>query len=243
MRPQRLHLVLGASRVRSSAEYQPETQASPKGASASFRALRLARELVAEFHALEPGLLRLGQAGFERRLAAEFAQVVVRPADGIGPDPDRHRLLPLSLSISLRPAAARAPPHIARAPPSTSLARRHFRHRDVPPMPAGIGRRHGIGVDDDDGRAVGLAGFLERVFERRRCRRPSRRRAETRRMGAKSIVGSVTCLACARRLLKLSPPVARCSRLMQPKPRLSSTTMVSFRPSITEVAISEFIMR
>jgi hypothetical protein len=44
------------------------------------------------------------------------------------------------------------------------------------------------------------------------------------------------------RLLKLAPPVAICSRLMQPKPRLSSTTMVSL-PSITEVAISEFIIR
>ena len=30
---------------------------------------------------------------------------------------------------------------------------------------------------------------------------------------------------------------------MQPKPRLSSTTMVSFLPSMTEVAISEFIIR
>ena len=36
---------------------------------------------------------------------------------------------------------------------------------------------------------------------------------------------------------------ARWRRLMQAKPRLSSTTMISFRPSITEVAISEFIMR
>ena len=32
----------------------------------------------------------------------------------------------------------------------------------------------------------------------------------------------------ASRLLNASPPVERCSRLMQPKPRLSSSTMVSF---------------
>ena len=47
----------------------------------------------------------------------------------------------------------------------------------------------------------------------------------------------------AKRLLKLAPPVAPCSRLMQPKPPLSSSTMVSLAPSCTEVAISEFIMR
>ena len=60
---------------------------------------------------------------------------------------------------------------------------------------------------------------------------------------AKSISGRVSCLACCSRLLKLSPPVARCSRLMQPKPRLSSSTMISFWPIMTEVAISEFIIR
>ena len=60
---------------------------------------------------------------------------------------------------------------------------------------------------------------------------------------AKSISGSVSWRASFSRLLKLAPPVAICSRLMQPKPRLSSTTMVSLRPSITEVAISEFIIR
>ena len=57
----------------------------------------------------------------------------------------------------------------------------------------------------------------------------------------KSTVGGVP--QSASRLLNGSPPVARCNRSMQPKPPLSSTTMVSFRPSITEVAISEFSIR
>ncbi len=49
---------------------------------------------------------------------------------------------------------------------------------------------------------------------------------------AKSISGSTSCLVSFSRLLKFAPPVAICSRLMQPKPRLSSTTMVSFVPSL-----------
>ena len=47
----------------------------------------------------------------------------------------------------------------------------------------------------------------------------------------------------ARRLLKRSPPHACCKRLMQPKPRLSSRTIVSLRPSAIDVAISEFSIR
>jgi hypothetical protein len=43
--------------------------------------------------------------------------------------------------------------------------------------------------------------------------------------------------------LNEAPPVAACRRSMQPKPRLSSTTMVSFAPSATEVAISELSIR
>ena len=47
----------------------------------------------------------------------------------------------------------------------------------------------------------------------------------------------------ANRLLKPAPPQLRCSRSMQPNPLLSKTTMLSFLPSMTEVAISEFIIR
>jgi len=47
----------------------------------------------------------------------------------------------------------------------------------------------------------------------------------------------------ANRLLNEAPPQLLCKRSMQPNPRLSSTTMLSFLLSITEVAISEFIIR
>jgi hypothetical protein len=47
----------------------------------------------------------------------------------------------------------------------------------------------------------------------------------------------------ANRLLNEEPPQLRCSRSMQPNPPLSSTTILSFLPSCTEVAISEFSIR
>ena len=56
----------------------------------------------------------------------------------------------------------------------------------------------------------------------------------------KSMSGCATMAQSCQRLLKLAPPVAICRRLMQPKPWLSSTTMMSFWPRLTEVAISEF---
>ena len=59
----------------------------------------------------------------------------------------------------------------------------------------------------------------------------------------KSISGKVSWQASRNRLLKGAPPVAFCRRLMQPKPRLSSTTTTRLRPSITEVLSSEFIIR
>ena len=42
---------------------------------------------------------------------------------------------------------------------------------------------------------------------------------------------------------KPGTPEATCSRWMQPYPRLSCTTMSSLIPSMTDVAISEFIIR
>jgi hypothetical protein len=40
-----------------------------------------------------------------------------------------------------------------------------------------------------------------------------------------------------------APPVAACRRSMQPKPRLSSTTMIELGAERTEVAISELSIR
>src|SRR5262249_60984578 len=50
----------------------------------------LAWELVAELDPGIAGLARLGEAGLERRLAAELRQIVVRPGDGGDADADRH---------------------------------------------------------------------------------------------------------------------------------------------------------
>ena len=52
----------------------------------------LARKLVAELHPLEAGLLGLRQALFERRVAAEFRHVVIRPADGVRTETDWHQV-------------------------------------------------------------------------------------------------------------------------------------------------------
>ena len=111
-------------------------------------------------------------------------------------------------------------------------------------MAAGFRRGARIGVDDDDGRALGGARPAQRLLELGEARRLLGEGAEAGRMGAKVDAPAAWRGACrSSRLLKLSPPVARCRRLMQPKPRLSSTTIVSLRPSMTEVAISEFIIR
>ncbi len=56
----------------------------------------------------------------------------------------------------------------------------------------------------------------------------------------KSMCDGVSWKAWSSRLLNSAPPVAICSRLMQPKPRLSVTTTVISIPIITAVASSEF---
>ena len=92
-----------------------------------------------------------------------------------------------------------------------------FRHRHVPPMPAGVGRGERIGVDDDDASCASALRASRRAASS--AATPSTLRAIAPRLAAwaaKSIAGSVSCRVCCRRLLKLSPPVARCRRLMQP---------------------------
>ena len=56
--------------------------------------LGLARKLVAEFHADDADLARLGETGLERRRAANLDEVVVRPADRVRADADRHGIIP-----------------------------------------------------------------------------------------------------------------------------------------------------
>ncbi len=57
--------------------------------------LGAARKLVAELDACIAGKARLGETRLERRLAAEFGQIVVGPGDRIDPDTHAH-------SVSLR---------------------------------------------------------------------------------------------------------------------------------------------
>ena len=129
---------------------------------------------------------------------------------------------PLDLSARPRIRGGR------RRPPA---AVRDCRHGDVPPEAAGVGRADRIGVDHD---------HLGRL---RRARRPERRlelgdrcdldrfRAQRARMRDEIDLGQRPRAARrCRRLLNGAPPVACCSRLMQPKPRLSRTTMMSFLP-------------
>src|SRR5229473_5352125 len=52
---------------------------------------RIAGKFVAELDSFEPRELRLGKAGFERRVAAQFRQIVVAPADRANAEAHGHR--------------------------------------------------------------------------------------------------------------------------------------------------------
>src|SRR5262249_9756237 len=54
--------------------------------------LRIAREFVAELDPLESRQTPLGEAGFERRGAAQFGQIVIAPSDRADAEADRHDL-------------------------------------------------------------------------------------------------------------------------------------------------------
>src|SRR4029453_3195826 len=56
---------------------------------------RGARELAAELDAVVSRLARFPQAELERRVVTELGHVVVRPADGIDSQPDRHCYRPV----------------------------------------------------------------------------------------------------------------------------------------------------
>jgi hypothetical protein len=89
MRAQRLHLRIGVA-LQELCGIPAGHTGHAEGRQRRLQGLRLARKLVAELHAFETGFLGLGEAHFERGLAAQFRHVVVGPADGIGPDADRH---------------------------------------------------------------------------------------------------------------------------------------------------------
>ena len=165
----------------------PRNKIHPERRQCRLQRSRLARKLVAKLHAFEARLARFGKANFQRRLPANFEQVVIGPADGIGADADGHELCPrwfLSFA-ALRSAhdptawmdcAPGSGPSVTqicfsiaalpRRASSTSLALGDFRHSDIPPMAARIGRGQRIGIDDDDARAIVLARTLEGATSR-----------------------------------------------------------------------------
>jgi len=57
------------------------------------------------------------------------------------------------------------------------------------------------------------------------------------------VAGKTNPRAGSEEVVERGAPPLRCNRSMQPNPPLSSTTMLSFLPSLTDVAISEFIIR
>ena len=65
-------------------------QVEPGLAQHRLQGLGLARELVAELDALVAGLLGFLEAGLERGLAAQLAQIVIRPANRIDAETDTH---------------------------------------------------------------------------------------------------------------------------------------------------------
>ena len=96
MRAQSLHLRIGIA-LQKFGGIPAGDAGQAEGCQRLLQGLRLARKLVAELHALEAGFLGLGQANLQRRLTAELQHVVVGPADGIGPDADRHDCYPFSI--------------------------------------------------------------------------------------------------------------------------------------------------
>ncbi len=117
---------------------------------------RGARELAAELDALEARGPRFGEAGLERRLAADLGQVVDGPGERVDAEADAHA--PPSPSTLLRQAACAA---WTRASPGD------FRNRHVPPGAAGGGAALRIGLDHEHGRALRAASLRDRRLQRR----------------------------------------------------------------------------
>ena len=89
------------------------------------------RHLVALLHALDAGLPGLGEAGLERRVAADLLQIVVGPADRVGADANASSQSPTRWSVQrvLVVARARRRPPPARRPPAPRRPTRSRRRR------------------------------------------------------------------------------------------------------------------
>ena len=189
MRPQRCHLGVGVA--------LQQFSRIPAGDAGHAERLQrrlqrggLARKLVAELHADEADLPGLGEACFQRGVAADLLQVVVGPADRVGADANGH-VLKTFLVIQV---ARRAPPHLG--------ALRDLRHRDVPPGAAGIGGFGRIGIDHDHRGARVVARPCAARLRVRRFATFSAIAPRLAAWAAKSISGSVSCRAVASRIVE-----------------------------------------
>src|SRR5215213_6263207 len=164
-----------AERVRSCAEYQPDTQARPNGASAALRAAASRGNLWPSSMPSKPASLASAR----------------HVSSGVSPPSSRRssfdqpmgfapiRIIRAFSSVSCFVGGRR------RSPPPRELVdalqgqrlfvlaprrldfvpRRNLRYGHVPPMPARIGRCEGIGVDDDDAGAVGGSRLAQGPLE------------------------------------------------------------------------------
>src|ERR1700719_4359643 len=165
-----------------------------------------------------PDLASLGQAGLKRRLCAQLPHIVVGPDDGIRAQTNAHG------SVIIRPQLTSGSVPLASRSDFCTIG--DLRHRYVPPMPSRCGTGGGVGFDDEHRRTIGLA----------RPATPCTLLARAPRLRAWATRSSPSRALCedVRRLLKLAFPVDLCNRSMQPKPPLSSSTTISFRPICTD---------
>ena len=238
MRPQRLRSPSSASRVEQLGRIPAGDAGQAERRERRLQRLRLARKLVAELHALEAGLAwppRGRSRAASRRRARACRRSTSRwdwrrcGSSWFSSCCFNRRLRRSRVWISRPLSSARS-----RSAPRALTASRvgHFRHGDVPP----VRRRHRSRSSGSVSMTMTLVRSCRARVAQRRLqlgdrvdllgdRRRGSRHARRNRWRAASRGG-----VSRSRLLKLSPPVARCRRLMQPKPRLSSTTMISFRP-------------
>jgi hypothetical protein len=213
-----------------------DTQASRTAPAAA--APRFARKLVTELHAGKSGLLRFRQAGLKRYLAAKLPHVVIGPANRIGSDPDRHCA---SLSSS-------AGAHASRSRRATFVTRVRLAHLgdQTPPAPprppgtSGVGGHERVGIDHHrfvlpGARAQGRFQTTPNpsTFSDTAPRLRVRREIDLRQGFMYRIAQQIVELAAGRELEAVDAAITPVIQHHDGE----------LEPSMTEVAISEFIIR
>ena len=152
-----------AERRSSSVEYQPPTNDQAELGELGFQRGAVVGQLVALLHALEAGLLGFGEAGLQRRVAADFL------ADRRWTSRSGWRRGESSLPQSPNALGLPAPLRMFRARRRPRRARRRG-HRDVPPGAARVGRGDRVGVDDDHLQSSGRRAPAANALPVRRSR-------------------------------------------------------------------------